>query len=146
MDKLKDSDKHQHMKKLVEFQVNGLIELLDLDLLEEEKSKSSQTPAIELSAESINIDLTKITKFSPLLNENAKIPCPAQNCKSRFKYKRSYEAHILKFHDESMIDHNVKDPGGTCLMKDSESGKVCGSKLPIESILYHLEHIHGITR
>ena len=85
-------------------------------------------------------------KFSLFLNEDSKLHCSVEKCKSRFGHKRSYEFHMQSKHKGIPVDHSKKDPSGMCLLFSTKRKGPCHAKLPLRSIYHHMEKIHGIKR
>ena len=91
-------------------------------------------------------DILGPPNFVPLFNERDKLSCSAPTCKSRFSFLRSYEKHMRHYHPEILIDKTKKDPKAICRLISKETNRTCESKLPLRSMIYHLEHLHDFKK
>ena len=93
--------------------------------------------------------LSKIKKFTPLVDKSIRLPCTGlpNPCKSKlFLHKRSYLKHLRVFHNNQGINHQFKDPPGTCELINKVTNRPCHAKLSTRSMIYHLEHVHNVHR
>ena len=109
-------------------------------------SKLVSTPVVATPSTNTTIDGYEFKKFTPLVDESSRIKCSVEGCESTFRYKRSYEAHVVTLHPNALIDFTVADAVGTCRMVNKRTGLPCGVKLSLSSMYPHLLNIHNVRR